>query len=92
MPESNDPSHRSEEGAVKLKNDNDIRKNLKSTGWRRFFERGAGGGWTKACKDVHFRTIERGKWGTIGIEERNIRGVWEREQDRWCGKPGGYTD
>ena len=65
MPESNDPlASKRGEGAVKLKNDNNDVRNKSEKHWMEEIFRArdrAGLVGPKACKDVHFGTIERGK-------------------------------
>ena len=65
MPESNDPlASKRGEGAVKLKNDNNDIRNTSEKHWMEEIFRArdrAGLVGPKACKDVHFGTIERGK-------------------------------
>ena len=65
MPESNDPlTSKRGEGAVKLKNDNNDIRNKSEKHWMEEIFRArdrAGLVGPKACKDVHFGTIERGK-------------------------------
>ena len=65
MPESNDPlTSKRGEGAVKLKNDNNDIRNTSEKHWMEEIFRArdrAGLVGPKACKDVHFGTIERGK-------------------------------
>ena len=65
MPESKDPLKSSRgEGAVKLKNDSNDTRNKSEKHWMEELFRArdrAGLVGPKACKDVHFGTIERGK-------------------------------
>ena len=77
MPESNDPlASKRGEGAVKLKNDNNDIRNTSEKHWMEEIFRArdrAGLVGPKACKDVHFGTIERGK--TRGRRRERERGV-----------------
>ena len=89
MPEFNDPlASKRGEGAVKLKNDSNDIRNKSEKHWMEEIFRArdrAGLVGPKACKDVHFGTIERGeneREPSASRESGDIRGVWERERDR----------
>ena len=101
MPESNDPlASKRGEGAVKLKNDNNDIRNKSEKHWMEEIFRArdrAGLVGPKACKDVHFGTIERGK--TRGNHRHrgkaetfavfgNANGIVRVERETG----GGYTD
>ena len=101
MPESNDPlASKRGEGAVKLKNDNNDIRNTSEKHWMEEIFRArdrAGLVGPKACKDVHFGTIERGK--TRGNHRHrgkaetfavfgNANGIVRVERETG----GGYTD
>ena len=101
MPESNDPlASKRGEGAVKLKNDNNDIRNTSEKHWMEEIFRArdrAGLVGPKACKDVHFGTIERGK--TRGNHRHrgkaetfavfgNANGIVRIERETG----GGYTD